>query len=214
MRSLLALMMDISRAWRGLREPATPSRSRYAASAMEPRGDLRSCEIVAKNSSFISSIWRNCWAMALNERASSPTSSLSWTVMGALNDPSASARVATDSLRNDRVSRKATSPLPTRAKTTAMPRLAMTHVHVRCSRRVASAKALFTAASVSLANLSSSESRRSARTRPSLSARLSACWRFPRASRARSSATSSRYCSNAAIASAVAARWPCDVTAA
>ena len=173
-------MISTSRRCLSLSGPEIRSRRRCAPSRIDVSGDRSSWDTDAKNSSFVSSIRRSSRAIALNERASSPTSSRLSTAMGSSNEPAATAAVAAESVPSDWVRRLAMSPLPSSARPTAAPSATSTPDQVRASRRATSACACSTSACIDSVNASRIASTRSARVRAAPSESAAARARWPR----------------------------------
>ena len=102
----------------------------------------------------------------MNERASTPTSSLLPTGIGSRNEPAATALVAADSRRRERVMRSAITAVASKASPTAPASATTTPVHVRVSSRATSACARSTRACVASCSASRLLSTRSASARP------------------------------------------------
>src|SRR2546428_101237 len=130
-------MMSVRRLCLSVSGPGAPSRRSSIEPWIDVSGDRSSCETLAKNSAFVSSIRRSWLAIELNDRASAPISSRLSTTMGSRNAPAATSAVAEDRRASERVIRWATRAVPSRARQTAAPSATRTAVHVRASSRAA-----------------------------------------------------------------------------
>src|SRR3989442_1353891 len=89
-------MMSVRRLCLSVSGPGAPSRRSSIEPWIDVSGDRSSCETLAKNSAFVSSIRRSWLAIELNDRASAPISSRLSTAMGSRNAPAATSAVAED----------------------------------------------------------------------------------------------------------------------
>src|SRR5207247_215566 len=124
-------MMSVRRLCLSVSGPGAPSRRSSIEPWIDVSGDRSSCETLAKNSAFVSSIRRSWLAIELNDRASAPISSRLSTAMGSRNAPAATSAVAEDRRASERVIRWATRAAPSRARQTAAPSATRTAVHAR-----------------------------------------------------------------------------------
>src|SRR2546425_380886 len=102
-------MMSVRRLCLSVSGPGAPSRRSSIEPWIDVSGDRSSCETLAKNSAFVSSMRRSWLAIELNDRASAPISSRLSTAMGSRNAPAATSAVAA---REERPCRGDDAPVP------------------------------------------------------------------------------------------------------